>query len=1134
MSTGFNIEFGQELCDMLHAELALVCNFMDADGRIVASSRRERIGSVHPIARRIMQGEFDEYSVSAQEAERSGVMLEGMLTAIDLDGRRVSCFTLSGPLPVVRPLLRILRFCVTALLQTTHRGRDYHPPPAQAPATNLSELLQHASAAVGFSLARLHQAIEHIDEGVSLFDEKLQLVVWNQRYLELSGWPEEPACRGQSLQAMVEHFLRARGMDSAQARERLHKRLQRLRAGQANDFQFETPDGQVMAVADRPLPGGGAVSTYTDITERHRSMAALRSAREDAERLVRERTQTLDTYTRLSSDWFWESDAQFRTTQIYGDVLGKLKIAPGYFLGKRRWELQLVGVSAEQLAEHVARHQRHESFRNFEYGLLAPDGSTSYLSVSGAPRFDAEGRFIGYHGTGMDISERRRNQRLLQERSEALERANAEMERQVKERTEALGQQLSFMRQLLEAIPNPIFYKDRQARFLGANRAFEQFTGEAAERFLGRTVAELAPQRACDLVQDMAADAQLLREPGRQTYESRVQDARGQPRDMLCHKATFLRPDGSIGGIVGVMLDITERKQMEDELRLAATVFDNSSEAMAILGPDASVVAINQAFMDITGYDRQQAVGYPIRTDEDEGEPAGFFKRLQPQLEREGAWQGEVRGVRKSGEPYPVWFSIAVVRDAGGRTRHYALAFTDLSHKKRNEARIQQLAFQDPLTQLPNRRLLIDRLEHALVGAARKQCGGAVLLIDVDNFKSLNDTRGHDVGDELLRQLGQRLVACVHQGDTVARVSGDEFVVLVENLPLAMGDMVSQARSLCHELLLALQQPYTLAGEQHHHSASIGVALFGNQGRSVAELLKQADMAMYRAKEAGRNTLAFFDPQMQAAVDARTGMERAIRDGLQRGEFVPWYQPQLDDSGRVLGVEALVRWCRPDGSVVAPGAFIALAEETGLILQLGQQMLRAACEQLRAWAAHSATEGLTIAVNVSARQFHHADFAQLVLDILQASGAKPQRLKLEITESLLIDHIEEVIGRMQLLKAHGVGFALDDFGTGYSSLAYLKRLPLDQLKIDQGFVRGVLSDANDAAIARMVVALADSLGLQAVAEGVETPEHQTFLRQHGCLAYQGYLFSKPLPIAELEAWLARRPPAAPGLPFTGA
>ncbi|WP_186764649.1 EAL domain-containing protein [Comamonas flocculans] len=1134
MSTGFNIEFGQDLCDMLHAELALVCNFMDADGRIVASSRRERIGSVHPVARRIMHGEFDEYSMSAQEAERSGVMLEGMLTAIDLDGRRVSCFTLAGPLPVVRPLARILRFCVTALLQTTGGGHARAATPAAAPAAtpaaSLSELLHYASTAVGFSLARLHQAIEHIDEGVSLFDENLRLVVWNQRYLELSGWPEEPACRGQELQAMVEHFLQTRGMDGPEVRARLQTRLQRLRAGQANDFQFETPDGQVMAVADRPLPGGGAVSTYTDITDRHRTLVALRSAREDAERQVRERTQTLDTYTRLSSDWFWESDAQFRITQIYGDVLGKLKIAPGYFMGKRRWEYQLVGVSAEQLAEHVAQHERHESFRNFEYGLVAPDGSTSYLSVSGAPRFDAQGRFIGYHGTGMDISERRRNQRLLQERSEALERANAEMERQVKERTEALRQQLSFMRQLLEAIPNPIFYKDRQARFLGANRAFEQFTGEAAEHFLGRTVAELAPQRACDLAQDMAADAQLLREPGRQTYESRVQDGRGELRDMLCHKATFLRPDGSIGGIVGVMLDITERKQMEDELRLAATVFDNSSEAMAILGPDGGVVAVNQAFMDITGYGRQEVVGRLIRTDEDQGEPAGFFKRLQPQLEREGSWQGEVRGVRKSGEPYPVWFSIAAVRDAGGHTSHYALAFSDLSQKKRSEERIQQLAFQDPLTQLPNRRLLMDRLEHALVGAARKQCGGAVLLIDVDNFKSLNDTRGHDTGDQLLRQMARRLVGGVHEGDTVARISGDEFVVLVENLPLAAVELVSQARSLCHELLLALEQPYELAGEQHHHSASIGIALFGNQTTSVAELLKQADMAMYRAKDAGRNTLAFFDPQMQSTVDARTTLERAIRDGLQRGEFVPWYQPQMDEGGHMLGVEALVRWCRRDGSVVAPGAFIALAEETGLIMPLGQHMLQAACRQLSAWAAQPDTAQLTIAVNVSARQFHHSEFARQVLDTLAATGANPQRLKLEITESLLIDHIEEVIGRMQLLKAHGVGFALDDFGTGYSSLAYLKRLPLDQLKIDQGFVRGVLSDANDAAIARMVVALADSLSLQVMAEGVETPEQQAFLRQHGCLAYQGYLFSKPLPIAELQTWLAQRPPA----PATGA
>ena len=1119
---------------MLHAELSLVCNFMDHTGRIIASSERARIGQVHPRALRIMRGELGECSVSSEEAAHSDVMLEGMLTPIDINGERLTCFTMAGPLPVVRPLVRIVRFCVISLLQTAQAGHPRHPlppPPAAAPAANLSELLHHATTTVSFSLARLHQAIEHIDEGVSLFDENLRLVVWNQRYLELAGWPGERSCRGQTMQAMVLHFLNRAGIDDAQVRQRLQERVQRLREGKNNDFQFETPDGQIIAVADRPLPGGGAVSSYTDITEHHRALLALRTAREDAENLVRERTQTLDTYTRLSSDWFWESDEEFRITHVYGDIYTKLRITPGYFMAKRRWEHPLLGVSKEQLAEHIAQHERHETFRNFEYGLVAPDGSTSYLSVSGAPRFDAQGRFLGYHGTGMDITQRRRTQRLLQERTAALERANAEMERQVRERTEALRGQLSFLRQLLEAIPTPIFYKDTQARYLGANPAFELVLGKPIEQVIGKRLEEVEPNILT--AYNATADRELLSEPGRRSYEGTVHYGDGSVHQVQFHKATFTDLDGKVGGIVGVMIDITERKRLEDELRLNATVFDNSSEGMAVLRADGTVLTINQAFTTISGHTRDDAVGHPMPLLEDHDKSGGFFIRMKQHVDRDGSWQGEAPGQRKGGEIYPTWLSVAAVRDSLGAPTHYVVAFSDLSQKKQNEERIQQLAFNDPLTGLPNRRLLGDRLEHALVSGLRNRTGGAVLLIDVDNFKALNDTRGHDVGDLLLKQIGQRLASCVHEGDTVARMSGDEFVVLVEGLSIQTTQLVSEIKTLGTRLLRTLEQPYELAGQSHHHSASMGVALFGATPTSVAQLLKQADMAMYRAKASGRNTLSFFDPQMQSAVDARTALERAMRDGLQRGEFLPYYQPQIDQTGAVIGVEALVRWRKPDGSLVAPGEFIALAEETGLIVPLGQHMLEAACHQLTTWARTHATAGLSIAVNVSARQFHHADFVQQVLGILRATGAPATRLKLEITESLLIENIEAVIEKMQALKNHGVGFSLDDFGTGYSSLAYLKRLPLDQLKIDQSFVRDVLVDGNDAAIARMVVALADSLGLQAIAEGVETPEQQAFLLENGCRTYQGYLFSRPLPIEALQRWLDdRTEPARPARRIT--
>jgi diguanylate cyclase (GGDEF)-like protein len=467
------------------------------------------------------------------------------------------------------------------------------------------------------------------------------------------------------------------------------------------------------------------------------------------------------------------------------------------------------------------------------------------------------------------------------------------------------------------------------------------------------------------------------------------------------------------------------------------------------------------------------------------------------------------------------WFELSVARKlapAAVVPRFVVMVRDITSHEMaKNEA--HRLAFFDPLTGLPNRRLLQDRLEHALTSAARSHHQGALMLIDLDNFKALNDTLGHDKGDLLLQQAAHRLRASVRDCDTVARLGGDEFVVLVDDLGPDAQEAVAHATSVAQKIVTLLSQPYDIAGHEHRSSTSVGVSLFGGQTGTLEETLKRSDVALYQAKAGGRNTLRFFDPAMQAAVEARAALEVDLRQALATDAFELHYQPQVGPDGEVVGAEALLRWNHAQRGLVSPGIFIPVAEQSGLILDLGQWVLRTACEQLRRWAAEPRSAALTLAVNVSVHQFRQSDFVARVLSAVKQAGADPKQLKLEITESMFAQDLEDIIAKMVALKAQGVGFSLDDFGTGYSSLSYLKRLPLDQLKIDQSFVRDVLTDPNDAAIARTIVALGQSLGLAVIAEGVETAGQREFLSLHGCHFCQGYLVSRPLPVAQFDAFL---------------
>ncbi|MES2758469.1 MAG: EAL domain-containing protein [Pseudomonadota bacterium] len=583
-------------------------------------------------------------------------------------------------------------------------------------------------------------------------------------------------------------------------------------------------------------------------------------------------------------------------------------------------------------------------------------------------------------------------------------------------------------------------------------------------------------------------------------------------------RGVFIRGgNGAATRVIGAMVDITAQKRAEADRaetearnRMQASLLDKAQDAISATDMDGRITYWNKGAQRLYGWTADEVMGKfkaeLIVADQDPYVVA-FRKMLQ-----QGDWTGELLKRRKDGRSFCVEAHLTLMRDDDGRPQSMLCIDTDITQRKRAEREIEDLAFFDPLTALPNRRLLLDRLRHAVAACARTGRTGALLFLDLDNFKSLNDTLGHDKGDLLLQQVALRLRSRVPRtSDTVARHGGDEFVIVLEDLSGQPEETAAQAERVAEKILAAFDAPFQLNRHQHHTTPSIGVALFSEHIGDVDELLKRADLAMYQAKAAGRNTIRFYDPEMQAIVSARVELEADLRHGLRRHEFIVHYQSQTDGAGHTTGAEALVRWRHPRRQIVYPSMFIPLAEETGLIVQLGQWVLETACMQLVAWAHGAATAHLTVAVNVSAYQFRQPDFAEQVRDVLRRTGADPHKLKLELTESVLVADVERTVDKMHVLKALGIGFALDDFGTGYSSLSYLKRLPLDQLKIDKSFVRDVLTDPSDAAIARTILVLGQTLGLDVIAEGVETESQRAFLAENGCRAYQGYLFSRPVP-----------------------
>lgn len=668
---------------------------------------------------------------------------------------------------------------------------------------------------------------------------------------------------------------------------------------------------------------------------------------------------------------------------------------------------------------------------------------------------------------------------------------------------------------LLDIASDGIHILDETGQLVQCSKAFADMLGYEQQQIFGLNVSDWdAKIPVPDLFQQLET---LLGSSGRFETLHRRKDGTSIDVEIT---ARGIEIDGK-RYLYASSRDITERKRLESEMKIAATAFE-AQEAMMVTSADEVILRVNHAFTAITGFAATEVVGNRPAMLHSGRHDQAFFDQMNQELMSSGHWKGEVWNKRKNGEVFPVWLSISVVKDSQGKLTHYVATFFDITQRKLAEAKIHELAFYDPLTQLPNRRLLQDRLQQALAASERSGRMGAVLFIDLDHFKTLNDTQGHAIGDLLLQQVARRLKESVREDDTVARLGGDEFVVLLEHLDPAQEAAANQSRTVAAKIQQVLTQTYVLQGHSHETTPSIGVALFMGHQETVDELLKRADLAMYQAKSLGRNTTRFFDPEMQRLVTMRARMERDLRAGIKAGQFALHYQPQLDAQGKVFGAEALLRWQHPELGMVSPADFIPVAEETGLIVPVGRWVLEQACRQLLRWRDQPHCSGLTLSVNVSARQFHHPGFVNEFREILAATQVDPSLLIFEITESLLLKDFEEVGRTIALIKALGIGISLDDFGTGYSSLAYLQQLSIDQLKIDKSFVGNILTDSNNLVIARAIINLAEALKLKVIAEGVEQQDQREQLAALGCGCFQGYLFGKPMSSQDWERFMQEK------------
>lgn len=720
-----------------------------------------------------------------------------------------------------------------------------------------------------------------------------------------------------------------------------------------------------------------------------------------------------------------------------------------------------------------------------EYRIIDAAGTERWVAENGQPQLDADGQALWIDGIISDISERKHNEMRI----EGL-----------------LAEQSAILDNVMFGV---MFVRDR--RVVSVNRRCEELFGYSNGDLTGGSTAIVFPNPE---EYELAGNRQYpaLAE-GKDFTEERQYRKRDGTLFWCLVSGCAIDPQRPSEGSIWVYADITERKQAEEKLRLSATVLEHIADGVMVIDARGCIIATNPAFTQITGYTESEALGQDSSLTRSSRHDERFYQALWEELAESGFWRGEIWNMRKNGELYLEWLTVSAVRDNAGLITHYVGVFSDITKVKESQDKLDHMAHHDPLTALPNRLLFHDRLQHALQRAERDEQQLAILFIDLDRFKNVNDTLGHHIGDELLKQVANALTDKLRDGDTLARLGGDEFIVLLENVDGEFG-----AGHVAEKLMAMFEQPFIVSDYELFVTGSVGISVFPNDATDLNMLIRNADVAMYQAKARGRNGYQFYAPSMTGEGVERLRLEAMLRRSIEKNEIFLNYQPQVEiDTGRLIGVEALVRWDNPELGLVPPVRFIPLAEDTGFINQLGKWVLYEACRQMMRW-QEAGLYVPKIAVNLSVKQFERGSIVSMVADILQETGLAPDRLQLEVTESVIMNTGDALVF-INDLHSIGVGLAIDDFGTGYSSLAYLKQLPVQTLKIDRSFIKDISTDINDEAIAIAIIQLGKSLNLSVIAEGVETEEQAAFLLRHGCNKAQGYFYSRPaLPNDLLESW----------------
>ncbi|MFC0132346.1 sensor domain-containing diguanylate cyclase [Massilia eurypsychrophila] len=720
-----------------------------------------------------------------------------------------------------------------------------------------------------------------------------------------------------------------------------------------------------------------------------------------------------------------------------------------------------------------------------EYRIIDALGTERWVDEKGQPLVGPDGAVLWIDGILSDISERKHDQ----VRIEGL-----------------LAEQSAILDNVMFGV---MFLRRR--RVVSVNRRCEELFGYTSGQLTGASMALLFTSE--QEFEESGSHQYATLADGKYFTEER-QYLRSDGSTVWCLASGYaLDPQRPEDGSIWVFADVTERKLAEEKLRLSATVLEHIADGVMVIDVNGRIVAINPAFTQITGYIEIEAIGQDSMLTRSSRHDISFYLEMWEDLRENGFWRGEVWNMRKNGELYLEWLTVSAVRDNHGEITHYVAVFSDITKVKESQDKLDHMAHHDPLTALPNRLLFHDRLQHALQRAGRDKEQLAILFIDLDRFKNVNDTLGHHVGDELLKQVAIALAGELREGDTLARLGGDEFIVLLENI-----DGQAGAGHVAGKLVSMFEQPFMVADYELFVTGSVGISVYPQDATDLNMLIRNADVAMYQAKARGRNGFQFYAPSMTGEGVERLRLETMLRRSIEKDEIFLNYQPQVEvDSGRLIGVEALVRWDNPELGLVAPVRFIPLAEDTGFINQLGKWVLYESCRQMIRWQ----DAGLyvpKIAVNLSVKQFERGSIVCMVAEILKETGLEPHRLQLEVTESVIMNTGDALVF-INDLHAIGVGLAIDDFGTGYSSLAYLKQLPVQTLKIDRSFIKDISTDSNDEAIAIAIIQLGKSLNLSVIAEGVETEDQAAFLLRHGCNQAQGYLYSRPeLASVILERW----------------